>query len=177
MPVQTPRATAASSSTPPFAGGSRGRAHPAGLARRFRRLRQGRPTPRRVPRVPALAQLGPPTTSRSPSRKAPISIRRPRRAAAHAHHRVVELLRCLHALPRHTNHPLGSATPLRRGITHPGPKQALCFQSIYGRIKSPNRAPLTALRLDLFANSRAVSLVAEPRRRGDQEVFKLAKHR
>jgi len=89
---------------------------------------------------------------------------------------MIKIARGLNAFRRDANHALCSPTALRRRFAHPGFEEAFCLEPVDGCVDRPDRALLAGVRLDRFAYSRAVSVVAQPRRRGNQQVFKLTKH-
>jgi hypothetical protein len=82
----------------------------------------------------------------------------------------------LHAFGGHTNHALGAAATLWRGLAHPRLEQPFGFEAIDGGIQRADGALASDRRLDLLANGRTVSFVAESGSRSDQQVFEFAKH-
>jgi hypothetical protein len=67
-----------------------------------------------------------------------------------------------------------AAAPLRRWITHPTSYEALCLQSIEGRVERPDRASAFGCAFYLPPDCGAVSAVAQPRGRAEQQVFEFA---
>jgi hypothetical protein len=89
---------------------------------------------------------------------------------------VVKGLRLACTLSRHADDALLAATPLRRGITHPSSYEALRLQAIQGRVERPDRASASGYAFYFPPDCGAVSAIAQPRGRAEQEVFEFAEH-
>src|SRR5262249_50736987 len=95
---------------------------------------------------------------------------------AGAAHRSEERLCFLNTLRGHADHALRAAAPLRSGISHPGRDEALRLQPIQGDVERSYRAPAFGCALYLATDGRAVSVIAQPRGRAEQQVLELAEH-
>src|SRR2546422_4982250 len=91
-------------------------------------------------------------------------------------HCVVKSLCLMYTVPRHADHALWAAAPLRRGIPHPGSYEALRLQTIQGGVERSDRASAFGSALYFPSNGSAVGAFAQPRGRAEQQIFEFAEH-
>lgn len=76
----------------------------------------------------------------------------------------------------HAHHALGPAASLRGRVSHPCLDEGLCFEAVEGGVECSDGAAAAGDVLDLLADGSAVSVFAQARGGGEEQVFKLAEH-